>query len=470
VKRELPTAGALVGRWVGRTIETVTGAPNRVVDVEGDHVMVATGKSPDGQHVPLADVQQALDQLVNEGEVSVHPATLGYRSTFCGAVVKTVAGVERRDGTPPLLAWRQDRSPVESLDDERSLNAWWNDDAGERYWMEITDRPDIGVDLHCPQRDATGRANAGYSTILYVREGDIVFHYDRNVRAVTAWSEAIGEPAAAPTLWASHRGATRRRLGSKLREQPGWWLDLEGPFLLDPPVTLAHLRANGGHILALLDELADDHGSIYAPFYGYGAERKLRPTQYYLNKPPAALVGLLTDQALPPRPRSQVGTRWRQPVVNDSADRRRQVEVDVETVERGLRGHVDTEITVGAALNAHGIEPLHPTRGDPNFDIAWRTPETLFVAEIKSLTDSNEERQLRLGLGQVLRYRSQLATNTGVDVQALLIPERAPTDPTWAQVCAAVDVLLIPGPDFSAHVNSFSGGADSRSPAESLIN
>lgn len=63
-----------------------------------------------------------------------------------------------------------------------------------------------------------------------------------------------------------------------------WWLDLEGPFLIDAPVTLADLRANGVRILATLDRLADRFGTLYTPFYGYGNGRELRPAQYYLKR------------------------------------------------------------------------------------------------------------------------------------------------------------------------------------------
>lgn len=110
---------------------------------------------------------------------------------------------------------------------------------------------------------------------------------------------------------------------------------------------------------------------------------------------------------------------------------------------------MDTEAVVAAALAADGIEPLSPAPGEPNFDIAWRVDGTLFVAEVKSLTDANEERQLRLGLGQVLRYRSQLSRQTKLEIRALLIPERPPSDLSWEAVCASVDVTLIPETDFS---------------------
>ena len=44
------------------------------------------------------------------------------------------------------------------LDQAGSINTWWSTDPRQRFWLEITDRPDIGVDLHCPQRGSNGVA------------------------------------------------------------------------------------------------------------------------------------------------------------------------------------------------------------------------------------------------------------------------------------------------------------------------
>ena len=45
--------------------------------------------------------------------------------------------------------------------------------AGERYWMEITDRADLGADLHAPLVDENGKKNASYSLIREAEDGDI---------------------------------------------------------------------------------------------------------------------------------------------------------------------------------------------------------------------------------------------------------------------------------------------------------
>lgn len=82
---------------------------------------------------------------------------------------------------------------------------------------------------------------------------------------------------------------------------------------------------------------------------------------------------------------------------------------------------------------------------EPNFDLAWQAGDTAFVAEIKSITDDNEEEQLRLGLGQVLPYRHRLQRTGYPKVIAFLVPERPPRDPCWADLCHDLQVVLLHG-------------------------
>lgn len=67
----------------------------------------------------------------------------------------------------------------------------------------------------------------------------------------------------------------------------------------------------------------------------------------------------------------------------------------------------------------------------------------LFVAEVKSVTASNEEKQLRLGLGQVLRYRQALETAESRFVVAVLVSERSPSTRSWLKLCEALNVKLV---------------------------
>jgi hypothetical protein len=77
---------------VGKTIQTLSGASNTVLRLQGDDVIVATRRSPQGQPVPIAWVQAALDRLRRDGEVEISVASVGYRSAFVGAALATLPG------------------------------------------------------------------------------------------------------------------------------------------------------------------------------------------------------------------------------------------------------------------------------------------------------------------------------------------------------------------------------------------
>ena len=281
--------------------------------------------------------------------------------------------------------------------------------------------------------------------------GDAVLHYDRNERAITAWSRVAGPVTEAPTEWLSHRGETRRRLQTP-RVVSGWWRDLEGPFPFAEPLTLEQLRGRDDGVRAVFTGLKQRHnGSLYFPFTFWGG-RELRPMQPYLNKLPVELVELfpqLADAtagstvAAVAGPENGLGVAYREARVNYSMLEREPFSVDPSLVERGLQGHANTQNELAQVLREAGIEPRSRRPKEPNFDLAWEARGRTFVAEIKSITDSNEEGQLRLGLGQVLRYRQRILALGHNDVVAVLVPERAPRDPSWRELCHKLDVVLL---------------------------
>jgi hypothetical protein len=89
-----------------------------------------------------------------------------------------------------------------------------------------------------------------------------------------------------------------------------------------------------------------------------------------------------------------------------------------------------------------GAGARSPCADDPPFDLARRDRADLHVAEVKSTTAMNEERQMRLGLGQLLRYRHALSAG-GTTVHATLYAERRPADPQWSVLCQSLGVTLV---------------------------
>ena len=82
--------------FVGQDIHTLTGKPNRILGFDGFDVIVATQRSPQGRPVPVAWVQDAMDALLEHGELVIDVKTVGYRSAFIGAVLATLPGTETR--------------------------------------------------------------------------------------------------------------------------------------------------------------------------------------------------------------------------------------------------------------------------------------------------------------------------------------------------------------------------------------
>lgn len=167
---------------------------------------------------------------------------------------------------------------------------WWEGKGDERYWLEATDREDIGSDLRAPLVDASGRENWRYTLFREAQPGDVVFHYDgRHTNGIVGWSRIAGAPEPSPIVWKA-RGSYARERGAVAEEQPGYRVPLEGYVPLPEPVTLAHLRAERGRLHELVERLkVSEKGPLYFPFEVSQA-RDVRPMQGYAFKLPAAFV------------------------------------------------------------------------------------------------------------------------------------------------------------------------------------
>jgi hypothetical protein len=67
----------------------------------------------------------------------------------------------------------------------------------------------------------------------------------------------------------------------------------------------------------------------------------------------------------------------------------------------------------------------------------------LYVCEVKSLTQDNEERQLRMAIGQVIRYRQQLTAKGHEPCFAVICTEKQPSDSSWDQLCESEGIVLV---------------------------
>ena len=89
-----------------------------------------------------------------------------------------------------------------------AINEWWAADSGQRFWMEITDRYDLGADLFAPTTDGRGRPYWGYELITYVQPGDIILHWHKTL----AGEPAPPCPSTSPPGHPARPSRSRRRL------------------------------------------------------------------------------------------------------------------------------------------------------------------------------------------------------------------------------------------------------------------
>ena len=116
---------------------------------------------------------------------------------------------------------------------------------------------------------------------------------------------------------------------------------------------------------------------------------------------------------------------------------------DPDSVGRGLAAHNKTQNAIAQVVRKFGWIPLSPSSKEPEYDIAWKIKETLYVCEVKSLSASNEERQLRMAIGQVIRYRQKLGALGYEPVIAVIATEVCPVDKSWDDLCTNENIVLL---------------------------
>lgn len=156
----------------------------------------------------------------------------------------------------------------------------------------------------------------------------------------------------------------------------------------------------------------------------------------------AAATRPTPDDPAPTVAEPTLGGEYRHANPETRTARREPFSVDPDLVDRALQSHARTQEALSDAVIVAGLIPRSPVPGEPTFDIAWDDGAAVVVAEVKSLTARNEERQLRLALGQVLRY-GHLLGEKGRPVRCVIAAEREPADASWSQLCDAANVRLV---------------------------
>lgn len=128
----------------------------------------------------------------------------------------------------------------------------------------------------------------------------------------------------------------------------------------------------------------------------------------------------------------------------------RELKVDLSSLDERTAAHERTVDALIKHLARRGTEAHTFARNSPRFDAGWAVGKDISVAEVKSLTGTSQDQQIRLGIGQVLDYAHQLRTRrgSGSSIRPVLVLEKKPADDRWSSLTQAVGIQLTWAPRF----------------------
>jgi hypothetical protein len=289
---------------------------------------------------------------------------------------------------------------------------WWDSHPEERFWMEITNREDIGADLKCPQFDETGKPQPSYDLIRAIWPGDIVFHYSTKSKAIVGAAIAGGPIEQRSIIWISHRVIGKPKNRERIL-RPGWWLPLYGFALANEPLKLAKIQdpEEESWVRGWIDQKRKSvSGPVAAPFQRY--KHKLRAAQGYLSKMPAdfvrrwtALSKMVNKLASLQDQMSRLGALYAPEHAKTFRFLKLKNEEDYVVrisagVERRSRKHERLVRMAAEYLSKHcnGLVTPHP------IDLRIIQPKNVII-EAKLTHDNNAVFAVREAVGQLYEYR-----------------------------------------------------------------
>jgi hypothetical protein len=160
---------------------------------------------------------------------------------------------------------------------------WWDDDAEERYWVEIRRLPGIGTTLECPDHqinpDGSPGRNPWYELVHSVRKGEIVYHYNEREQRFVGRSITAAD--------AEHTDGM-------------FTVELEGFTPIAASVDLAYMRARSATLVRLREDLQAAHprATIYTPFQFRGQLLYGMMSNYFAKLPTDVAMELFGSDGL----------------------------------------------------------------------------------------------------------------------------------------------------------------------------
>jgi uncharacterized protein DUF3883 len=285
------------------------------------------------------------------------------------------------------------RSPVARTPDKKPVY-WWECDASENVWMEITRRDDIGTDLKAPSVARGGVATASYVLVPLVRPGDVVVHYDSRQEAIVGASVAASGAEPAPIYWVA-RGGYARRAGEQPRWLPGLRVALNRYRQLEPPVALAEIRRHKDALLSLRRRIqAQASGQpIYFPWIPY--QDTLRTFQSYLVKMPREALRLFPQlDAMVDQAKGQASELLLASPTEQAEDALKDAAGKVARRGRGQGFQLDQQVKVAVEALAMNVATefysndwvVEDVHGTESYDLICRHGDEVKHVEVKGTT------------------------------------------------------------------------------------
>ncbi len=172
------------------------------------------------------------------------------------------------------------------------MNRWWLRQEAECFWLESTDRDDLGADLNAPLYDDSGKENWRYTLLRELKPGDVIYHYHKVDQAIVSRSRVASSAVKDEVVWGA-RGSYAREKGTAPHKRPGLRVKLESYQELSEPITLQTIRANASLIRQSKERLEARFGKpLYSPIE-LSNKRPPRMLQGYLFKLPSDYLDVL---------------------------------------------------------------------------------------------------------------------------------------------------------------------------------
>ena len=297
------------------------------------------------------------------------------------------------------------------------MNDWWSTDPGQKFWVEITDRPDLGRNIIAPKRAQQGKITPGYELLNFVKEGDLVFHWwrkpkNKEDRGFYGFSEVIGQMQDGLIPWKS-RG--RYAAGEEFTQKPAKFWNLANFTEFSRPVLIGDLNSSRDEIFKLIENLELKYGKpIYFPFCN--REGRVAANQTYFAKIPAELLNLLNLNFPNTSEKFLRDAALKEPRVQSSGSFARQMDPEKRSsvekyAEQKVREHLES---LGYIVEKFG-KP---------FDFLATKEEEVVKVEVKGKQDFATTVEVTINEVEVARnpkqsYRTLLAVVDGINLEKI---------------------------------------------------